>query len=451
MIRRIIAISAIIIAISITETARGQKLIESVAGIVGNELIMLSDIEEQVLQRIGSGDRTPVDKLRCQIFEDAVVQKLFLDQARIDSIIISPSSVDGDINMRLNNFINQVGSEEALEEYFNKSIYEIRADLRDLFVDDRTVRQVQSTIAEGITVIPADVRRYFNSIPKDSIPLIPAMVEVSIIQIDPPSSEENKLIARQRILDIRSEILGGKSFEVMARLYSEDPASAIKGGEVGFSPRALLAKEYADVAFSLKGNTVSRVVETEFGFHIIQLIDRRGENVNTRHILIKPRLTPDNIVKATETLDSLANLIRRDSLSFEAAARKVSTHKDSRMNGGKLVKGDPDQRVTIFALEELDKEMYQVVRNMKVGEISQAYRTVDDKNQTVFRIVRLDNEIPAHRANMKDDYELMKAYALYEKQSKKYTEWIENKFKVTYTKVSEEFKQCDFIHKQWLR
>jgi peptidyl-prolyl cis-trans isomerase SurA len=451
MIRKIIAISAIIIALSITETARGQKLIESVAGIVGNELIMLSDIEEQVLQRIGSGDRTPVDKLRCQIFEESVVQKLFLDQARIDSIIVTPSSVEGDINMRLNNFINQVGSEEALEEYFNKSIYEIRADLRDLFVDDRTVRQMQSTIAEGITVIPADVRRYFNSIPKDSIPLIPAMVEVSIIQIDPPSGEESKLIARQRILDIRSEILGGKSFEVMARLYSEDEASAIRGGETGFLPRVGLSKAYADVAFSLKGNTVSRVVESEFGFHIIQLIDRRGENINTRHILIKPKLTPDNIIKATTRLDSIANLIRRDSLSFESAARMVSTHMDSRMNGGKLVKGDPDQRVTIFALEELDKEMYQVVRNMKVGEISKAYRTVDDKNQTVFRVVRLDNEIPAHRANMKDDYELLKAYALYEKQSKKYSEWIENKFKVTYTRVSEEFKQCDFIHKQWLR
>lgn len=451
MIRRIVAFSAIIIALSISETARGQKLIESAAGIVGNELIMLSDIEEQVLQRIGSGDRTPVGKLRCQIFEESVVQKLFLDQARIDSIIVPPSSVEGDINMRLNNFINQIGSEEALEEYFNKSIYEIRADLRDLFVDDRTVREMQSTIAEGITVTPADVRRYFNSIPVDSIPLIPAMVEVSIIQIDPPSSEENKLIARQRVLDLRSEILGGKSFEVMARLYSEDEASAMRGGETGFLPRVGLAKEYADVAFSLKGNAVSRVVETEFGFHIIQLIDRRGENINTRHILIKSKLTPDNVIKATQRLDSIANLIRRDSTTFETAARQVSTHIDSRMNGGKLVKGDPDQRVTLFALEELDKEMYQVVRNMKVGEISQTYRTVDDKNQTVFRIVRLDNEIPAHRANVKDDYELLKAYALYEKQAKKYSDWIENKFKVTYTRVSEEFKQCDFTHKQWLR
>jgi peptidyl-prolyl cis-trans isomerase SurA len=451
MIRKIVAFSAIIIALSITEVARGQKLIESAAGIVGNELIMLSDIEEQVLQRISSGDKTPVSRIRCQVFEESVVQKLFLDQARIDSIIVPPSSVEGDINMRLNNFINQIGSEEALEEYFNKSIYEIRADLRDLFVDDRTVREVQASIAEGITVTPADVRRYFNSIPKDSIPLIPAMVEVSIIQIDPPSSEENKLIARQRVLDLRSEILGGKSFEVLARLYSEDEASAMRGGETGFLPRVGLAKEYADVAFSLKGNTVSRVVETEFGFHIIQLIDRRGENINTRHILIKPKLTPDNIIKATQRLDSIANLIRRDSISFETSARQVSTHSDSRMNGGKLVKGDPDQRVTMFALEELDKEMYQVVRNMKVGEISQAYRTVGDKNQTVFRIVRLDNEIPAHRANIKDDYELLKAYALYEKQSKKYSDWIENKFKVTYTRVSEEFKQCDFTHKQWLR
>ncbi|MBE0676258.1 MAG: peptidylprolyl isomerase [Bacteroidales bacterium] len=451
MIRYITILSALVIICFTNNQASGQKLAESVAGIVGNELILLSEIEENVNQMRSSGNRTPVEELRCQVFEESVIQKLFIDQARLDSIIVTPESVEGDLNLRLNNFITQIGSEAALESYFEKSIYEIKADLREMLIDARMVREMQATIGEGISVTPADVRRFYNSMHKDSIPLVPALVEVSIIQMDPPYNEENKLIARQRILDLRSEILGGKSFEVMARLYSEDEGTAVRGGEVGLSPRGLLAKEYANTAFSLKNNTVSKVVETEYGYHIIQLIERKGDLVNTRHILIKPRLSQADIVSATSKLDSIADLIRNDSVKFENVARLMSTHKDSRINGGKLVKGDPESRTSVFALEELDKDMYQIVRNMKVGDISQAYRTVDENNNPVFRIVRLDREIPAHEANLKDDYELLQAYALYDKQSKKYMEWIQSKFEVTYVRVSSEFKQCNFQNDKWLK
>lgn len=429
----------------------GQKLIESVAGIVGNELILLSDIEEYLAQLKESGNKTPVEQLRCQLFEEAILQKLYIDQARIDSIIVTPSMVEPDLNMRLNSFIMQAGSEAVLEEHFKKSIFEIKSDLRDMLIDARMVGEMQSRIGEGITVTPADVRKFFSSIPKDSIPLIPARVEVSIIQVDPPSNEENKIIARQRILDLRSEILAGKSFEVMARLYSEDPGTASRGGETGFLPRGGLAKEYADAAFMLKNNTVSKVVETEFGFHIIQLIERRGDLINTRHILIKPRLSSADIKEATERLDSVAGLIAADSLKFEDVARKISTHKDSKINGGKLVKGAAESRTSIFALEELDKDMYQVVRNMKEGEISRAYSTTDENNRPVFRIVKIDKEYPAHRANLVDDYELFHALALQKKQSKKYNDWLEKKMEVTYIKVSEEFKQCEFRHSKWLK
>lgn len=451
MTRTILTLSAFLVAFSLSGRIYGQKLIESVAGIVGNELIMLSSIEEAVLQEKSSGNRASTEVIRCQVFEDAVIQKLFIDQARLDSIEVSPASVESDLNLRLNDFIIQAGSEEALENYFNKSIFDIKADLREMLVDARMVREMQAILGEGISVSPADVRRYYNSIPKDSIPLVPALVEVSIIQMDPPSNEENKLFARQRILDLRSEILGGKSFQVMARLYSEDPGTAVRGGEVGFQSRGGLAKEYADVAFSLKNNTVSKVVETEFGFHIIQLVERRGDMVNTRHILIKPRLSPEDISLATTRLDSIANLIRRDSVKFEDAARVISTHKESKVNGGKLVSGNQETITTIFALEQLDKEMYQVVRNLKVGEISDTYQTADENGNIVFRIVRLDNEIPAHRANLKEDYELMQTYALYEKQSKKFDDWIEKKFEITYVRVSEEFKQCNFRYNKWLK
>lgn len=451
MTRYIIVITAIVLSLSKSYTLTGQKLAESVAAVVGNEIVLLSDIEQTIVQLRAGGSRAPVSQLRCAVFEEAVVQKLFIDQARLDSIEVSPSSVEGELNMRLNTFIANAGSEEVLESYWNKSIFEIRSDLRQMLIDSRMEGEVKAKLVEGISATPSDVRRYFNSLPPDSVPLVPARVELSIIQSDPPANEENKLIARQRILELRSEILGGKSFEVMARLYSEDEASAIQGGEVGFMPRAGLAKEYAEVAFTLKNNTVSRVVETEFGFHIIQLIERRGDMVNTRHILIKPRISPDDVIRATTALDSLATLIRADSISFEETARLVSTHKDSRVNGGKLVKGDRDQRTTVFALEELDKEMYQVVRNLKVGEISRAFRTVDEQNRPVFRIVRLDKEYPAHRANVRDDFELLKNYALAEKYEQREREWIEKKLEVTYIKVSEEFKGCDFRYAKWLK
>ena len=421
MTRKIFSISVALLMLSTPLTLSGQKLIESVAGIVGNERILLSDIEGQVTQMKNGGNRMPVQDLRCLIFEESVKQKLFVDQARIDSIIVTPDQVEGDLNMRLNYFINQAGSEKVLEEAYSKSIIEIKNDLRDMLIEGQTVNQVQSSIAEGISITPAEVKKYYNNRPKDS--LVPAMVEFSIIQIDAPQNEENILIARQRILDLRSEILGGKSFEVMARLYSEDEGSAVRGGEIGFLPRGGLLKEYADVAFTLKPGTISRVVETEAGFHIIQLIDRREDKVNTRHILIIPKLSTDDIVKATTTLDSIADLIRRDSISFEAAARYASTHKESRTNGGKYVQDFEDSRRTLIPLEDLEPEMYQIVRNMKVGEISKAYRSTGENGKPVFRIIRLDNERPAHRANLKDDFELFQTQALYAKQEKIYKEW----------------------------
>jgi len=449
MIKKTITLSAIIVMLSLPFALSGQKLIESVAGIVGNERILLSDIEGQVLQMKSAGNRMPMQDLRCLVFEKAVEQKLYVDQARIDSIIVTPDQVEGRLNMSLNYYINQAGSEKVLEEHYKKPLIEIKNDIREMLIETQTIEQVRSSIAEGITVTPAEVRKYYNNRPKDS--LVPAMVEVSIIQIDAPQNEENTLIARQRILDLRSEILGGKSFEIMARLYSEDAGSAVRGGEIGFSPRGGLLKEYADVAFTLKPNTISRVVESEAGFHIIQLIDRRDDLVNTRHILIVPKLSTEDIIKATSTLDSIADLIRRDSIPFETAARYVSTHKESRTNGGKYVQDYENTRRTLIPLEGMEPAMYQIVRNMKVGEISNAYRSSGENGKPVFRILRLDNEKPAHRANLKDDFELFQLEALYEKQNKKLTEWIEKKFEVTYVKVSDEFSQCNFTHKEWLK
>jgi peptidyl-prolyl cis-trans isomerase SurA len=427
------------------------QLVESVAGIAGNEVIYLSDVESNLAQARSSGDKTPVDILRCRIFEELLVSKLFLDQARIDSIIVPETSVEGEVNMRLNDFIRRAGSEKALEDYFKKSMIEIKMDLKKSLKNQQIINEVQGKIAENISVTPAEVKRFFLSIPKDSLPVIPAKVELSIIQLDPPASEENKLEARQKLLNLRSRILAGESFSTLAILYSEDAESAKQGGEIGFLTRGELEKEYADGAFGLNKNTVSRIVETKFGYHIIQLIDRKGDMVNTRHILIKSKVKPDEAVKAIERLDSIANKIRKDSITFAKAALLYSSHKDSKINGGKLVNSNPSARETWHTLEELDKETYVIVRDMNINEISQPFRTTDGSGNIVFRIVKVDNQMPAHVADLKNDYQNLYNATLMNKRTKIYQEWIDKKIGVTYIRLSEEFKSCEFLNKGWLK
>ncbi len=434
-----------------SSTTFAQVLVESVAALAGNEVVYLSDIENAVSDLRRNGNKMPVAELRCSVLNDALISKLFLDQARIDSITVTDDVVEGEVNMRINDVIRQAGSEELLEKYFNKSMIEIRQDVRNAMKDQQIVNEVQSKIAEKITITPSDLKRFFSSIPKDSLPVVPAKVQLSLIQLDPPASEENKAEARQKLLDIRSEILAGKSFSVLAVINSEDRGTAVNGGEVGYKTREELEKEYADMAFSLTKNNVSRLVETRYGFHIIQLIDRKGDLVNTRHILIMPKVKPEEAARAISKLDSITNLIRRDSITFEEAAKRFSTHKDSRINGGKYVSADPNSRSDWFTLEELDREMYVRVRDLKIGEISEPFRATDANGNTVFRIVRLDNELAAHRANLQDDYQSLYNFALMDKRNETYQKWIDKKIETTYIKISDEFRSCPFLKEGWLK
>jgi peptidyl-prolyl cis-trans isomerase SurA len=362
--------------------ANSQVLVESVAAIVGNEVIYLSDLENSISDVRRNGSKTPIDQLTCNILQEMLVSKLFMDQARIDSIIVTDDAVEGDLNMRMNDAIRTAGSEEALVTYFKKSMLEIRRDIKKNLLEQQVVGEVQSKISKNISITPAALKKFYNSIPKDSLPVVPAKYALSIIQIDPPDNEDNKAEARQKLLDIRSQILAGKSFSVLARLYSEDTESAKEGGEIGFRVRGELEKPYADAAFSLTKNTVSKIVESKYGFHILQLIERKGDLVNTRHILIRPKVKPKQAELALTKLDSLANLIRKDSIKFETAAMRYSTHKDSRINGGKLVSANPSSRITWFTLEELNPEMYVKIREMKIGEISNPFKTTDENNNS---------------------------------------------------------------------
>jgi peptidyl-prolyl cis-trans isomerase SurA len=449
-------LSALFLICTVTLFATAQeegkgKLVESVAGIVGNEVIYLSDIENNVVSLMYNGDKRPINVLRCIVYEDQLNSKLFLDQARIDSIYGSEENVEGALNMRLNDFIRRAGSEKAVEDYFKKSIIEIRRDIKKTLLEQQIIGEVQGNIAGDIKITPNDVKRKYLSIPKDSIPKIPAQVEISVIQVDPPDNDRNKSDARQKLLDLRSRILAGESFSTLSILYSEDTESAKKGGEIGYTTRGDLEKPYADAAFSLSKNSVSKIIETRYGYHIIQLIDRMGEMVNTRHILIRPKVQPDQTIKAMTKLDSLADLIRKDSIKFEKAAMMFSTHKDSRINGGKYVNSDPGSRVYLMNIEELNKDMYVVVRDLKRGEISEPFKTTDENGNTVFRIVRLDNDVPAHIADLKTDYQVLYNLALQEKQIKKYGTWINKKIETTYIKISDEFKSCPFQNKGWLK
>jgi len=429
--------------------AAGQQIVESIAAVVGNEVVYLSEIEGQVVQLKAERDPTPVDELRCRVFEDQLIQKLFLDQARIDSIEVSPENVESDLNSRLTEYIRRAGSEQALETYFNKSMAEIRKDLREMLTNQYIVQETQATIAQDITVTPEEVRRYYNTIPKDSLPLVPRKVQLSIITVEPPDMESSKAEVRQRLLELRSRIINGESFSTLAVLYSEDPGTAPKGGELGFMMRGELAKPYAEAAWSLKQDVVSKIVETEFGFHIIQLIERKGDMVNSRHILMKPKLSVEQTEWAILKLDTIAGIIRSDSLTFERAALRYSADKATRANGGKMVSENPSERVNWLTLDELPREINLVVRDMKLGEISEPFRTTDPRGNYIYCIVKLDDEIAPHRVNMKDDYNFLSDAALNDKQGKIYNEWIAEKIKRTYIRISDDFRDCRFHYSGW--
>jgi peptidyl-prolyl cis-trans isomerase SurA len=327
---------------------------------------------------------------------------------------------------------------------------EIKRDIRKALLESQTVSEVQNSITSDMKVTPNDVRRFFNSIPRDSLPVIPSRVQISIIQLDPPRNEENKAEARQKLLEIRNQILAGKSFALLAIQNSED-GSYINGGEIGYKLKGELEKPYADAAWSLSPNTVSKIVESKYGFHIIQMIDKKGDLLNSRHILIRPKVKPGDAEEAIAELDSLTRLIRKDSLKFEDAAIMFSTHVDSRINGGKMVSTNPSERINWFSLDELNSDMFGKVRDLNLGEISKPFQTTDDIGNVVFRVVRLDDEVPAHRANLKDDYQYFYSATMMRERQSSYQKWIMEKISTTYIKISDEFKSCKFLESGWLK
>jgi len=421
--------------------AQENRIVDQVVSIVGDKIILQSDIETQFLELRAQGASTSGD-MKCEILEEFLVQKLLLNQAEIDSILVSEAEVELQLNQRLDYFIGQIGSQKALEEYFGKSILEIKEDFRDVIREQIITQKMQGEIVGNLAATPAEVRKFYNRIPEDSLPRVNSQVEISQIVIYPPLADEAVFSVKERLLDLRKRIIAGEDFTTLAVLYSEDPGSSPRGGEIGFLGKGELDPAYAKTAFSLKEGTVSTIVESEFGYHIIQLIERQGDKVNTRHILLKPKVTAEASRKTLNKLDSITQLIRTDTLTFKEAARYYSQDEKSRVNGG--IRVNPANQTTRFEMDEFQPAEFRVIRQLKVGEISEPIETVDEKGKKVYKVVKLTSQTKPHVANLEEDFNMLKEMTLMQKQQQIVENWVQEKKQNTYIRIDKSFSNCEF-------
>ena len=431
-----------------------DNVIDEVVWVVGDEAILKSDVESERLNAQYEGRKFDGDPY-CIIPEQLAVQKLFLHQAAIDSIEVSEQEVIGQVERRTNWLIEQVGgSKEKLEEYYNKTSTQIREMLRENIRDGLTVQKMQQHIVGEIKITPAEVRRYFKYLPQDSIPFVPTQVEVQIVTLEPKIPLEEVERVKKTLRDYTDGINSGKmSFATYARFYSEDPGTARRGGELGFMGKGELVPEYANVAFNLQDpNKVSKIVETEFGFHIIQLIEKRGDRINTRHILLKPKVEEKDLEAALVRLDSIADDIRNQKFTFDDAATYISQDKDTKNNHGLMAnKNTGTARFEMQDLAQVSQEVAKMVENMNVGEISRAFTMINDKGKEVCAIVKLKSRINGHKATISEDYQRLKAIVMEKRSEDKLEKWIKEKQKHTYVRINEKWQKCDFKYPGWIK
>ena len=431
-----------------------DNVIDEVVWVVGDEAILKSDVESERLNAQYEGRKFDGDPY-CIIPEQLAVQKLFLHQAAIDSIEVSEQEVIGQVERRTNWLIEQVGgSKEKLEEYYNKTSTQIREMLRENIRDGLTVQKMQQHIVGEIKITPAEVRRYFKDLPQDSIPFVPTQVEVQIVTLEPKIPLEEVERVKKTLRDYTDGINSGKmSFATYARFYSEDPGTARRGGELGFMGKGELVPEYANVAFNLQDlNKVSKIVETEFGFHIIQLIEKRGDRINTRHILLKPKVEEKDLEAALVRLDSIADDIRNQKFTFDDAATYISQDKDTKNNHGLMAnKNTGTARFEMQDLAQVSQEVAKMVENMNVGEISRAFTMINDKGKEVCAIVKLKSRINGHKATISEDYQRLKAIVMEKRSEDKLEKWIKEKQKHTYVRINEKWQKCDFKYPGWVK
>jgi len=423
-----------------------SQIIDNIVAVVGSNIILKSDIETQYIQFMAQGSKGG-DALKCEIFEELLFQKLLLHQADIDSIVVSESQVESEMDRRLRFFINQIGSQEKLEEYYKKSIAEIKNEFRNFIKEQLLVQQVESKITDKIKITPTEVRQYFNSIPPDSIPLVNSEIEIGHIVKTPNISDSVKAETRARLLSIRDRIISGSDFAALAVMYSEDPGSAKKGGELGFTNRGELYPEFEAVAYGLKEGEVSQVLESKAGFHIIQMLERRGERINVRHILLQPKPTVEDIAQAKNMLDSIYDLIINTTLSFNDAVQKYSDD-PSKNNNGIII--NPMTLTSKFETDDIEPSLFFIVDKLKTGEISKPVPMRTDDGKQAYRIVYLKSRTEPHTANLKDDYDKIQNMALQNKQNEEIQKWINNRLKSTYINIIDNSYNCTFKN-NWIQ
>jgi peptidyl-prolyl cis-trans isomerase SurA len=422
----------------VPSAAQEDQVIDQVAAVVGNKILLKSEIEAQYLQVVEQGN-TPSDELRCRIIDQLLINKILLNQAIIDSIEVSDTQVENELDRRIGYMVRQIGSEVRLEEYYEKSIPEIRDEFKPLIKDQLLMQNMQSNITRDITVSPADVRAFFNGIPPDSLPFINAEIEYAQIVINVPVSAAEKQKVKEKLEGYRKRVLDGEDFSTLAILYSQDGSSR-NGGELGFVNRGDLVPEFEAAAFKLRKGEVSEIVESKFGFHIIQLIERRGEQINVRHILIKPSFGAEDVNLAFGRADSIHKDITAGKITFTDAAQRYSDDSESRYNGGSVV--NPATGTTRFAADEVDPTVFFQLEKMNAGDISAPIQSLSAEGNTAFRILYLKSRSTPHKASLETDYQRIQQAAQTEKENKALNDWVKKKKKLTFVHISESLKSC---------
>jgi peptidyl-prolyl cis-trans isomerase SurA len=453
--RLLVKILFFLISIFISQQVVSQNnIIDEIVWVIGDEAILKSEVEEYRKELLMQNQRIEGDPY-CFIPEQLAIQKLFLDQAKLDSIVVSESNVNRDLEYYINNYISSIGSVERLEEYFGKSLSAIREDLREQIREQQLVQGVQQKHFGNVQLSPSEIRQFYNSLPQDSLPFIQTTLEVQIITVEPviPLVEIDKV--KSQLREYTEKITSGEAeFSTMALLYSEDP-SAMKGGELGFMPRSGFVPEFANVAFALNDpSKVSNVVESEYGYHIIQLIERRGEMANFRHILMKPKVPQESLDTAIVRLDSIRNGITSGKISFDDAATYLSADKDTRNNKGIMVnnsQSSANRGTPRFALNELNQDIAKIAGEMKAGEISEPFLMLNDKGRQVAAMVRITNRNEGHKANINNDYQVIKQMAENARQQSLVDKWLQAKIDKTYVRIDPDWRKCEFKYDGWLR
>lgn len=438
-------------ALSIPATAQ-KNVIDEIIWVVGDEPILLSDVEEMRISSELSG--SPVENPYCEIPERIAVNKLFLHQAGLDSVEVSEADIIRGVDEQINDYIQTYGSREAVEQMSGRKISQLRETLKKQYREGEMTRTVQRNLAQDVKATPAEVREYFKNTPTDSLPFIPTQVEVQIITSLPKVERSEVERIEGQLREYARRVNSGEAeFSTLAKFYSED-GSARNGGELGYSGRNQWVPEFANVAFSLNDpKKVSKIVKTEYGYHIIQLIDKRGDKINVRHILLKPRIEESEFERGTARLDSIADDIRAGKFTFDAAAQALSDDKDTRSNHG-LMANVNQQTMTVssrFEMKDLPQDVAKAVDTLKVGEISRAFRMTNNKGQTVCAIALLKNRIDGHHASMTEDFQKLRDVVVAHRREEAVENWIKEKIKSTYIRISPDWRGCDFRYKGWVK